>query len=78
MEINKKALDKSAGKLRVSVAHAHTVIAAYLAALGEGHPETEEAADVAAQYGRGWYVVGQKVHGKKNLPEGVEIVGDDE
>lgn len=70
-----RALDRAASKLRLSNATVHTVISAYEEALSEGKTLDDSPKETYAyEYGRGWFVVGAKVHGKKNLPEDVTVV----
>ena len=71
-EINLKALNKTSNKLRISEADIHTVLKEYFSHVDDVKPSQAET--VAYRYGRNWYVVGQRVNGKKNVPEGVEIV----
>ena len=70
VEVNIKALGKTSNKLRMSDADVHTVVAEYLRNVDKA-PVTNL---VAMRYGRNWYIVGERVNGKKNVPDTAEIL----
>jgi len=70
--IDLSALRVTANKLAMSDVTIHTIVKTYLDSAGDRKGSGDSV--YAHEYGKGWYLVGYKVRGIKNLPDDVSII----